>query len=276
MSGTHIGDRVIIVTGAASGFGRLLVHKAVAAGAQVMASDVDATGLDETVAEANGPGEARATVADVTDPAAMHALATAAVEAFGRVDVLVNNAGTMPLAFFADHAEATEAWSRCIDINFKGVVHGISAVHDHMIDQGRGHIINISSIYGNQPVVGAAVYGATKAAVAFVSDALRQESFGKIKVTTVRPTGVPGTNLGSGVINGEALIGILGVNQAGFFETLGRAAEGDPEVSDSSGMGYADLKPAELVDQIIHAIDQPWGVSISDITVRASGDHYLI
>ena len=63
----------------------------------------------------------------------------------------------MPLAFYADHAQASAAWNRCIDINIKGVLNGIIAVHDVMIAQGRGHIVNLSSIYGNFPVVGAAV-----------------------------------------------------------------------------------------------------------------------
>ena len=74
----------------------------------------------------------------------------------------------MPLAFHADHALAAAAWNRCIDINFKGVMHGIMAAHDPMINQGRGHIVNLSSIYSNFPVVGAGVYGATKAAVNFL------------------------------------------------------------------------------------------------------------
>ena len=70
-------------------------------------------------------------------------------------------------------AAAAEAWDRCIDVNFKGVLHGITAVHDQMTAQGRGHIVNITSIYGNAPVAGAAVYGATKAAVNVLSESLR-------------------------------------------------------------------------------------------------------
>ncbi len=78
---------------------------------------------------------------------------------------MVNNAGAMPLAFFSDHGLAADAWERCIDINFEGLLNGITAVYDQMITQGRGQIVNISSIYGNFPNAGGAVYGATKAAV---------------------------------------------------------------------------------------------------------------
>jgi NADP-dependent 3-hydroxy acid dehydrogenase YdfG len=106
------------------------------------------------------------------------------------------------------------------------VVNGIAAVHDQMIDQGRGQVINISSIYGNPPVAGAGVYGATKAAVVFLCESLRQESQGRIKVTTIRPTGVPGTGLGEGIVNQAALSGILGANESKFMETFGRIIDG--------------------------------------------------
>ena len=147
-----------------------------------------------------------------------------------------------------------------------------------MIAQGRGHVVNISSIYGNYPVSGAAVYGATKAAVNVLSEALRQESQGRIKVTTIRPTGVPMTGLGAGVLNPAALGGILGAGEASFMETIGALLGEDPpaELTDPNQIGYFALSPELLADQIVYAIDQPWGVSISDLTVRASGDSYMI
>ncbi len=276
---SHLEGRVIVITGAGGGFGRLVAEKAAARGAAIVASDVDRTGLDDTVASVErAGGRALGVVADVTDRAAMRALAEAAVEHFGAIDVMLNNAGVMPLAFFADHAEAAEAWDRCIDINLKGVLHGICAVHDVMIRQGRGHVVNVSSIYGNGPVPGAAVYGATKAAVRFLSEALRQESQGRIKVTTIRPTGVPGTNLGAGVINPAAIGGILGAGAADFMAKMGEVFGEDPpaDLTDPDAIGYFALAPELLADQIVHAIDQPWGVSISDVTVRASGDGYML
>ena len=275
----HLDDRVVVVTGAASGFGRLLTTKLSGHGASVVACDVAEEALLESVDDAiSGGGTAVAQVADVTDLGQMQAAVSTAVERFGRVDVMVNNAGVMPLAFYADHARAAAAWDRCIDVNLKGVLHGIIAVHDQMIEQGRGHVVNLSSIYGNHPVAGAAVYGATKAAVAFLSDALRIESQGRIKVTTIRPTGVPGTGLGEGIVNPEAIGGILG---AAMPEYLGQvmavaAGDGTPQQIDPDRIEYLMLDPELLADQIVHTIDQPWGVSISDVTVRASGDRYLL
>ena len=275
----HIREKVIVITGAGGGFGRLLAQKTAALGASVVASDVNEVELkltaDAVIAEG---GRIEAVVADVTDQKQMTQMAARAVERFGSIDVMVNNAGVMPLAFYADHAEAAPAWDRCIDINLKGVLHGIIAVHDQMIEQGRGHVVNVSSIFGNYPVAGAAVYGATKMAVIALSEVLRQESQGRIKVTTIRPTGVPGTGLGAGVINPAALGGILGGNMASFMETMG-AMLGEnppPELTDSERIEYFALAPELLADQIVFAINQPWGVSISDLTVRASGDSYMI
>ena len=275
----HIDGRVIVITGAASGFGRLVAERVAALGAKVVAADVNEPELKITVDSIVGNGgSAAAVVTDVTSRSQMADLAARAVDRFGAIDVMVNNAGVMPLALYADHEAAAGAWDRCIDINFKGVLHGISAVHDQMIAQGRGHIVNISSIYGNYPVAGAAVYGATKAAVNVLSEALRQESQGRIKVTTIRPTGVPGTGLGSGVINPDALGGILGANKDEFMQTIGAVLTetAEPELSDPDNVRYFSLSPELLADQIVFAIDQPWGVSISDLTVRATGDGYVI
>jgi NADP-dependent 3-hydroxy acid dehydrogenase YdfG len=275
----HLEGKVIIITGAAGGFGRLVALKTAGLGACVIASDVNETELEATVKAVEGVGGSVLAVrADVSDRSEMAALASRAVEQFGAVDVMLNNAGVMPLALYADHAAAAEAWDRCIDINLKGVLHGICAVHDQMIAQGRGHVVNVSSIYGNYPVAGAAVYGATKAAVNYLSESLRQESQGRIKVTTIRPTGVPTTGLGAGVINPAAVGGILGAGEAEFMENLGKLFSDapPPELADPERIGYFALSPELLADQIVYAINQPWGVSISDLTVRASGDTYKI
>jgi NADP-dependent 3-hydroxy acid dehydrogenase YdfG len=210
--------------------------------------------------------------------AEVKALVAGTIAAHGRIDVMVNNAGIMPLAFIADHEAAYGAWERCIDINIKGVLNGMVAAHDAMIAQGRGHVVNISSIYGNFPVTGAAVYGASKAAVNFLSESLRVEARGKIKVTIVKPTGVPSTGLSGTIVNQAASIGIIGQNAGEFMEMVGRIGEGTfpPERLDPENIDYASLAPEHIADAVIHAIDQPWGVSIGDITVRAAGDHFIL
>ncbi len=275
----HLEGKVIIVTGAAGGFGRLVAERTATRGARVVLTDVDAEALElakDAIRDAGG--EAISCRADVVSSAEMATVAEKAVDAMGAIDVIVNNAGVMPLAFFSDHAIAAEAWDRCIDINLKGVLHGINAVHDQMTKQGHGHVVNVSSIYGNHPVAGAAVYGATKAAVRFLSEALRQESQGRIKVTTIRPTGVPTTGLGAGVLNPEAIGGVLGAGHEKFLTKMGEVMGENPpaELTNPELISYFALSPELLADQIVYAIDQPWGVSISDLTVRASGDAYLL
>jgi len=275
----HIKDKVIIVTGAGGGFGQLICEKTAALGARVVAADINKSAVTTMVdgIKENG-GTATAFSTDVTNRQQMHELNAAAVDAYGQVDVMVNNAGVMPLAYYSDHEQAADAWEKCIDINFKGVLNGIAAVHDQMIKQRRGHVVNIASIYGNYPSAGGGVYGATKAAVVFLSESLRMESQGKIKVTTIRPTGVPATGLGAGIVNPEAVSGLLGINTPSYLSKFEAAAAGQlPEsMLDINDIEYWALDPSSLADQVVHAINQPWGVAITDMTVRAAGDGYVI
>jgi NADP-dependent 3-hydroxy acid dehydrogenase YdfG len=273
----HIAGKTIVITGAGGGFGRLVAQKAAARGAKVTCGDIDEAAVRETAAGivADG-GLAQALAADVTRLEDMVALVQASVEAFGGVDVMVNNAGIMPLAFFSDHAAAYAAWSRCIDINIKGVLNGMVAAYDPMIAAGRGQIVNISSIYGNFPVVGAAVYGASKAAVNVLSESFRMETRGKIKVTTIKPTGVPATGLAGAIVNPAAVVGIVGHNMSDFMQAMGELREGNGARLDAAEIDYVALAPEHIADAVLHAIDQPWGVSIGDITVRAAGDHYIL
>ncbi|MFN8027928.1 MAG: SDR family oxidoreductase [Acidimicrobiia bacterium] len=254
---SHVEGKVAVVTGGAGGFGLLVTQMLRERGATVVGFDTS---------DAND-----CVVVDVTDGPAMVAAVNDVVAQHGRVDILVNNAGIMPLAFFADHAQAAEAWDRCIDVNLKGVVHGISAVYDHMIGQGSGHVVNISSIYGNAGVAGAAVYSATKMAVRAVSEALRVEAQGQIKVTVVRPTGVPGTGLGNSIVNFEAAMPLAAHN---IDRMKARFGNREPEQDDPESVRYWAISPEELAAQVVYCIDQPAGIAISDITVRATGEDY--
>ncbi|MGB8211356.1 MAG: SDR family oxidoreductase [Mycobacterium sp.] len=274
----YVKEKVIIVTGAASGFGKLISEKCAAGGAKVVGVDVSVEGLNEVFEGIRAAGfEGTAHVADVTDMAQVQAAGQHAVDTYGRIDVIVNNAGVMPLAFFADHERAWEKWHKAIDINIKGVVNGISAVYDTMIKQGRGQVVNISSIYGNAGTEGSGVYSATKAAVDVISDSLRVETQGRIKVTTVKPTGVLGTNLAGGVVNEEAVIGLVGQKGAQFLENAGNLQTGAlrPEQTDVDSVEYWLITPDDLANAVVHVIDQPWGINISDVTIRASGENYI-
>jgi NADP-dependent 3-hydroxy acid dehydrogenase YdfG len=183
----------------------------------------------------------------------------------------------MPLAYFADHERAWEKWHKAIDINIKGVVNGIAAVYDQMIAQGRGQVVNISSIYGNAGVEGGGVYGATKAAVTALSDSLRIETAGKVKVTTIKPTGILGTNLASTVVNETAIMGIVGQKAGQFAENVSNLQSGGlrAEQMDIDSVQYWLITPDDLADAVVHVIAQPWGISLSDVTVRASGENYV-
>lgn len=274
----YLQDKVVIITGAAGGFGRLIALRCAAGGAHVVGVDVDADGLAQLVADIRAAGgSAIGETADVVDFDQVSGAVAAAVDAFGTVDVLVNNAGVMPLAFFSDHREALTRWHKAIDINIKGVVNGIAAVFDQMVRQGRGEVVNISSIYGNAGTEGSGVYSATKAAVTMISDSLRAEAKGKIKVTTVKPTGVLGTNLDSWIVNDEATVGLVGQRAASYGDRLD-ALENDAlpdELADIDSIKYWLITPDDLAAAVVHVINQPWGISLSDVTVRASGEDYL-
>jgi NADP-dependent 3-hydroxy acid dehydrogenase YdfG len=275
----HISGKSIVITGAGNGFGKLVSEKAAAMGGKITCADIDLDAAELVAAAIRDQGgKAQAICVDVRDIGQMRALASSAVAAHGGIDVMINNAGIMPLAFFSDHEAAYDAWDRCIDINIKGVMNGMIAVYDQMIAQGRGHIVNLSSIYGNFPVTGAAVYGASKSAVNFLSESLRVEARGKIKVTIVKPTGVPVTGLSATVINPAAGVGIVGQNMPEFGAMMQQMAEGTfpADRLDSANIDYASLAPEHIADAIIHAINQPWGVSIGDITVRGAGDHFIL
>ena len=277
--GNYIEGKSIIVTGAGSGFGRLVSENAAALGANITCVDINAAGLEETLDSINETnGAVQSVMADVTQAKDMKRAAAKAIEAYGQIDVILNNAGIMPLALYADHEKAIDKWHLCLDVNIKGVVNGIACVFDHMMARGEGHVINMSSIFGNYPVAGSNVYGATKAAVNFLSESLRVEAHGKIKVTIVKPTGVLTTGLVGGIINPAAAAGITGHNGESHGALMSKIMDGSsaPDRLSSDSPKYMNLDPGYVADQIIYAMNQPKGVSVGDITIRATGDHYIL
>lgn len=272
----YVEGKVIIITGASSGFGKLTAKRAAEMGGKIVLAARSEEKLKETVAEIKAAGgEASYIVTDVAKKDDVFAMAKFAVDTYGRIDVLVNNAGTMPLAFFSEHEQALDKWEQCIDISIKGTIFGISAVYDQMIKQGQGQVINVSSIYANFPVAGAGVYQVAKMGVQYLAESLRSECQGKIKVTTIKPTGFMKTNLSSSVVDQMAMMPTV----AGPLEILSNWVEEAPlrpDFHDINSMTYNDPDPQVLADNIIYAINQPWGVSIGDLTVRASGESFVI
>ena len=272
----YVEGKVIIITGASSGFGKLTAKRAAEMGGKIVLAARSEEKLKETVAEIKAAGgEASYIVTDVAKKDDVFAMAKFAVDTYGRIDVLVNNAGTMPLAFFSEHEQALDKWEQCIDISIKGTIFGISAVYDQMIKQGQGQVINVSSIYANFPVAGAGVYQVAKMGVQYLAESLRSECQGKIKVTTIKPTGFMKTNLSSSVVDQMAMMPAV----AGPLEILSNWVEEAPlrpDFHDINSMTYNEPDPQVLADNIIYAINQPWGVSIGDLTVRASGESFVI
>ena len=272
----YVEGKVIIITGAGGGFGKLLAKKVSALGAKVVCVGRREENVKKVAEGIKEKGyEASYIKADVAIKEDMDAMVQFAVQKYGCVDVLVNNAAIMPTSFFADHAKAWQAWDQCIDINIKGVVHAIAAVYDQMIGQGQGHIINISSIAGNAPVVGGSVYQASKVAVNYISETVRQEARGKIKVSLVKPTAVAATGLYGTMINPRASIGMIGQN---WKDTIATNADikNRPDLTDREKIGFFNCDPEAIVDGVIYVINQPWGVNISDITVRAAGESLIM
>ena len=187
--------------------------------------------------------------------------------------------GVMPLAFFSDHAAAAHVWDRAIDINFKGVLNGICAVHDQMIEQGRGHIVNISSIYGN---AGTRARGSTapprrpcvccRIAARGVA---REDQSHRGATHRNHGNGV----WGPGIVNPSCDDRAHGTEHGTVRERLQRTVDPapvcGPEETDHDDVRYWAITPEDLVRQIVYVIDQPWGVTINDITVRATGEDYV-
>src|SRR5690606_14104645 len=162
------------ITGASSGIGQAAAKELAGQGYSVMLAarrEDRLMELKQAIEETGGTAEY--VVTDVTSAEQMKALAEAAIERFGRIDVLLNNAGLMPLSFM--NKLKLDEWDRMVDVNIKGVLYGIAAVLPHMESQKEGHIINISSVAGHSVTPGSAVYSGTKFAVRAISEGLRQE-----------------------------------------------------------------------------------------------------
>lgn len=233
-------EKVILITGASSGIGKGLAKELGHAGARVL---LGARRLDrievlaEEIRQAGGVAEAR--MLDVTSRQSMAEFVQSALTLWGSVDVLINNAGVMPLSPLA--ANKQDEWERMVDVNIKGVLWGIGAVLPTMEAQGSGHVINIASVGALTVVPTAAVYCATKFAVRAISDGLRQESR-TIRVTCVNP----------GVVESELASTITHEETKSLMNDYRAIA----------------LQPADIARAVRHLIEAPGHVDTTEITIR--------
>lgn len=179
----NIEGKVVVITGASSGLGEASARLLSEQGAKVVLGARRLKRIERLASEIkDGGAEAIAVETDVTDQKQVNALVEAAIKQYGRVDVMLNNAGLMPHSPL--ERLKTDDWDRMIDVNMKGVLYGIAAALPHMQKQKSGHIINVSSVAGHLVTPGGAVYCATKHAVRAISEGLRQE----VKPYNIRST----------------------------------------------------------------------------------------
>ncbi|MGA9869042.1 MAG: SDR family oxidoreductase [Acetobacteraceae bacterium] len=199
----NIEGKVVVITGASSGLGEATARHLAAQGASVVLGARRRDRIQALARElTGGGGKAIAMTTDVTHREQVKALVDTAVRTFGRIDVMINNAGLMPQALL-ERLQIDE-WDRMIDVNLKGVLYGIAAALPYMQQQKSGHFINVSSVAGHKVGPGFAVYAATKFAVRALSEGLRQEVTPYNIRTTVISPGAVATELPNSVTDPEA------------------------------------------------------------------------
>src|SRR3954452_24864437 len=204
---TNITGKVVVITGASSGLGEATARYLAERGATVVLGARRAKRLQALVDEITKVGgQAAALVTDVTDPAQVQKLVDSAVEKYGRLDVILNNAGVMPHSPL--ERRRIDDWNRTIDINIKGVLYGIAAALPHMQRQKAGHIINVSSVAGHKVGKNNAVYAATKTAVRVLSEGLRQEVKPWNLRTTIISPGAVATELPNSITEADVAKGV--------------------------------------------------------------------
>ncbi|MBW4082596.1 SDR family oxidoreductase [Paenibacillus sp. S150] len=242
MTGTQ--EKVILITGASSGIGEAAARLLAGQGAAVVLGARRTDRLEQLVSAIRAEGgRADYMALDVTKREQLDSFVDFALAKYGRVDVIVNNAGVMPLSKL--EALKVDEWDHMIDVNIRGVLHGIAAGIPVMKKQGFGHFVNIASIGAYSVTPTAAVYCATKYAVWAISEGLRQESEDSIRVTVVSP-GVTESEL-AGSISDE------GARQA--MKEYRRIS----------------IPPESIARAILYAVEQPEDVDVNEIVVRPAG-----
>ncbi|TLX26611.1 SDR family oxidoreductase [Chryseobacterium indologenes] len=239
----NIKEKVVVITGASSGLGAAAARHLATEGAKVVLGARRKERIEELANEINrNGGKALAHVTDVTVAEDVRSLVDNAVKTFGKIDVIINNAGVMPLAPL-DRLKIDE-WNQMIDVNIRGVLHGIAAALPYMKEQKSGHVINLSSVAGHLVWEGSAVYSATKYAVRAITEGLRQET---------KPYNIRTTIVSPGAVSTELLNGI-----------------GEADVAEATRKGVENIAiPAESFARVVaFAISQPEEVDINEVLFR--------
>ncbi|MGY8798332.1 MAG: SDR family oxidoreductase [Longimicrobiales bacterium] len=241
----RLSGKVAIVTGASAGIGEAIAIALAGEGASVVlaARRLDRIKATAATIEESG-GEALAVQTDVARQEDVEALAKATTDKFGRIDIVVNNAGVMSVSPMAEGR--IDDWKHMVDVNINGVLHGIAAVLPTMIEQSGGHIVNIGSVAGRRPFPGGSVYAATKFAVRALSWGLHLELGAKhgIRVTDIQP----------GFVSTELLDTVA--NEA-MREGWAKGWE-----------GKRPLQPEDIAHAVLYAVTAPDHVSVSEVLVR--------
>lgn len=239
-----IKDKVILITGASSGIGFSTALTLSKAGATIVAGARRLDRLEslkKAVEEQNG--KILINRLDVTNKERCTQFTNSAINEYGRIDVLINNAGLMPLSFVKNLK--IDEWDRMIDVNIKGVLYSTASVIPHMIANKSGHIVNVSSIAGRIVFPAGSVYCATKHAVTAFSEGLRQElsQRSNIRITCIEP----------GVVDTELNNTITDSSLKGFIETVKK---------------MQPLQAQDIANAILYAIDSPNHVNVNEIMIR--------
>lgn len=241
---SNVSGKVIVLTGASSGIGEGTALALAHNGAKLVLGARREERLQQLKEKITASGgEAVYQVTDVTVRSQVQDLAQLALDEYGQIDVLVNNAGLMPLSFL--NKLKVDEWDRMVDVNIKGVLYGISAVLGHMEERKQGHIINISSVAGHQVGPGSAVYSGTKYAVRAITDGLRKEQVHNNIRTTIISPGRVATEL-TDTITDEDIRSSFAKNNE----------------------GKAPLESEDIAEAIRYAIEQPDHVAINEVLVR--------
>ncbi|MBB6502043.1 SDR family oxidoreductase [Pedobacter cryoconitis] len=240
----NIKGKVVAITGASSGMGKAIAIELAKNGARVVLGARRTEQLQQLVEEVKSKGgEATFAQIDVKDKADLVRLVNTAVEQYGKLDAIVNNAGVSQLSRI-DELDI-DGWEEMIDINLKGVLYGMAAAIPIFKEQRSGHIINIISTAGIKIVSMQGVYAGTKNAIRTIAEAFRQESDGNIRITGISP-GFVKTDFANNIKNEEMKTTI------------------------QKGMEQIAIDPIAIANAVIYAISQPNDVEIGDIVIRPS------